>query len=99
VADPIAELCVGDAFVWREDAILKLYPRTPGDDWKNYPTHTRLTSNPDENIAEFRPGGLKRLEMLLSLNFGRNLFSSRPKTVYLNAIEGSVFNPDSGLTE
>jgi hypothetical protein len=35
-----------------------------GDDWKNYATHARFTSNPGENIAGFRPGGLKRLEML-----------------------------------
>jgi hypothetical protein len=36
-----------------------------GADWKNYATHTRFISNSDENIAGFRPGGLKRLEMLL----------------------------------
>jgi hypothetical protein len=35
-----------------------------GADWKNVATHARFTSNPDENIAGFRPGGLKRLEML-----------------------------------
>jgi hypothetical protein len=53
-------LCIG-----REDAILKLYPRTPGCDWKFAPTHARFTSNPGEYIAGFRPRGLKRLEMLL----------------------------------
>jgi hypothetical protein len=53
-------LCSG-----REDAILKLYPRTPGCDWKFAPTHARFTSNPGEYIAGFRLGGLKRLEMLL----------------------------------
>jgi hypothetical protein len=36
-----------------------------GADWKNVATHARFTSNPDENIAGFLPGGLKRLEMLL----------------------------------
>jgi hypothetical protein len=36
-----------------------------GDDWKNYATHARFTSNPGKNIARFWPGGLKRLEMLL----------------------------------
>jgi hypothetical protein len=36
-----------------------------GDDWKNYATNARFTSNPGENIAGFWPGGLKRLEMLL----------------------------------
>jgi hypothetical protein len=70
VADPIAELvwamllCSG-----RENAILKLYPRlwsnTGVTTRKNYATHARFTSNPGENIAGFRPGGLKRLEMLL----------------------------------
>jgi hypothetical protein len=35
-----------------------------GADWKNIATHARFTSNPDEIIAGFRPGGLKRLEML-----------------------------------
>jgi hypothetical protein len=35
-----------------------------GADWKNYATHTRFTSNPNENITEFRFRGLKRLEML-----------------------------------
>jgi hypothetical protein len=55
-------LCIG-----REDAILKLYPRTPGCDWKFAPTHARFTSNPSEYIAGFRPGGLKRLKMLLSM--------------------------------
>jgi hypothetical protein len=39
-----------------------------GADWKNDATHARFTSNPNENIAGFRPGGLKRLEMLLALN-------------------------------
>jgi hypothetical protein len=48
----------------REDAILKLYPRTPGCDWKFAPTHACFTSNPGEYIVGFRPGGLKRLEML-----------------------------------
>jgi hypothetical protein len=33
--------------------------------WENIATHARFTFNPDENIAGFRPGGLKRLEMLL----------------------------------
>jgi hypothetical protein len=35
-----------------------------GADWKNLATHALFTSNPDETIAGFRPGGLKRLEML-----------------------------------
>jgi hypothetical protein len=36
-----------------------------GADWKKYATHVRFTSNMNENIAEFWPRGLKRLEMLL----------------------------------
>jgi hypothetical protein len=56
VADPIAELCVMLLCSGREDAILKLYPRTPGDDWKIAPTHARFTSNPGEYIAGFQPG-------------------------------------------
>jgi hypothetical protein len=39
--------------------------RHRSDDWKKYDTHARFTSNPDENIARFQPGGLKRQEMLL----------------------------------
>jgi hypothetical protein len=35
-----------------------------GADWENIATHARFTSNPNENIAGFQPGGLKRLEML-----------------------------------
>jgi hypothetical protein len=35
-----------------------------GADWENIFTHARFISNPDENIVGFRPGGLKRLEML-----------------------------------
>jgi hypothetical protein len=35
-----------------------------GANWKNDATHARFTPNPDENNAGFRPGGLKRLEML-----------------------------------
>jgi hypothetical protein len=35
-----------------------------GANWKNDATHTRFTFNPNENIAYFLPGGLKRLEML-----------------------------------
>jgi hypothetical protein len=35
-----------------------------GDNWKKYATHARFISNPDENIARFWLGGLKRLEML-----------------------------------
>jgi hypothetical protein len=53
VADPIAELCAMLLCSGREDAILKLYPRTPGCDWKKSPTHARFTSNPGENIAGF----------------------------------------------
>jgi hypothetical protein len=65
-------LCIG-----REDAILKLYPRTPGCDWKFAPTHARFTSNPGEYIAGFRPEGLKRMEMLLPCFFT----NSRPFSV------------------
>jgi hypothetical protein len=65
VADPIAELCAMLLCSGQEDAILKLYPRTPGCDWKFAPTHARFTSNPGEYIAGFWPGGLKWLEMLL----------------------------------
>jgi hypothetical protein len=36
-----------------------------GADWNFFATHARFPSNPDENIAKFWPGGLKRLEMLL----------------------------------
>jgi hypothetical protein len=64
LADQIAELCAMLLCIGREDAILKLYPRTPGCDWKFALTHARFTSNPGEYIAGFRPGGLKRLEML-----------------------------------
>jgi hypothetical protein len=52
---------------------LKLYPRTPGDDWKKYPNHARFTSNPGENIAGFWPRGLKWLEMLLALVYYHSL--------------------------
>jgi hypothetical protein len=65
MADPIAELCAMLLCSGREDAILKLYPRKLEFDWNKSPTHARFTSNPDENIAGFWPGGLKRLEMLL----------------------------------
>jgi hypothetical protein len=67
VADPIAKLRAMLLCSGREDAILKLYPRTPGCDWNKSSTHARFTSNPGENIAGFRPGGLKRLEMLLTI--------------------------------
>jgi hypothetical protein len=46
------EECLAEAW----NAILKLYPRTPGCDWNKSPTHARFTSNPGENIAGFRPG-------------------------------------------
>jgi hypothetical protein len=35
-----------------------------GANWKNIATHTYFTFNPDENIAGYRPEGIKRLEML-----------------------------------
>jgi hypothetical protein len=35
-----------------------------GADWETIATHAHFISNPDENSAEFRSGGLKRLEML-----------------------------------
>jgi hypothetical protein len=38
-----------------------------GADWENAATHACFTSNPDETIAGFWPGGLKRLEMLLDI--------------------------------
>jgi hypothetical protein len=69
VADPIAEL-LGDAFVSREDDILKLIHadgRIWGADWENVATHALFTSNPNETIAGFRSGGRKQLEMLLGL--------------------------------
>jgi hypothetical protein len=37
-----------------------------GADWKNDATHAHFTSNPSENIVKFRPGDLKRLELLLA---------------------------------
>jgi hypothetical protein len=47
-----------------------------GCDWKFAPTHARFTSNPGEYIAGFRPGGLKRLEMLLqSVVWGQEIDS------------------------
>jgi hypothetical protein len=44
-------LCSG-----REDAILKLYPRTPRCDWKFAPTHARFTSIRANISPDFGPG-------------------------------------------
>jgi hypothetical protein len=68
VADPIAELvgamllCSGKTLF---ETISALMVERRGADWKNYATHAHFTFNPDKNIAGFRLGGLKRLEMLL----------------------------------
>jgi hypothetical protein len=35
-----------------------------GVDWKNVVTHALFIFNPDETIVRFRPGGLKRLDVL-----------------------------------
>jgi hypothetical protein len=37
-----------------------------GANWENVVTQALFTYNPVETIAGFRPGGLKRLEMLLA---------------------------------
>jgi hypothetical protein len=64
VADPIAEL-VWAMLLCSGKTLFRNYIRERrGDDWKKYLTYTRFISNPDENITEFWPGGLKRLEML-----------------------------------
>jgi hypothetical protein len=49
------------------DDILKLIRadgRMPGCRLENLATHALFTSNPNETIVGFWPGGLKRLEML-----------------------------------
>jgi hypothetical protein len=38
-----------------------------GGDWENAVIHVLFTSNPTIVLSGFRPGGLKRLEMLLRL--------------------------------
>jgi hypothetical protein len=51
----------------REDDFLKLSAlmgECRGADWENDATHALITSNPAFLSSGFRPGGLKRLEML-----------------------------------
>jgi hypothetical protein len=42
-----------------------------GGDWENVATHALFTSNPAMVSSGFRPGGLKRLEMLLLFFTGK----------------------------
>jgi hypothetical protein len=76
--------------------IFALMVERRGADWKKYVTHVRFTSNPNENIAGFRPRGLKTAEdALTTTRGGRHVF---PTTADIAVVSGTPQTQHVGPT-